>query len=218
MPNNSYQQDCWIAKSWVFSFLVTSLLRGTLPLCWALAKGTLLYLSLLLSQFQSAPPQTFYNIEMSILSLQEEYKMKEALVEQNGELGAVAHSAAWGEEQLCCSFALSQNSLYKTDHLCLRPKMLYSECRGNCHSKSCYSTACESRSVFGRGIAMLDLPQSMEHGRHPKELLSQWAALRSFSDGSAISFILSLPNCKEQGVYNSVVFVPHKATKLVTNT
>lgn len=43
---------------------------------------------------------------------------------------------------------------------------------------------------------MLDLPQSMEHARHPKELLSQ------FSDGSAISFILSL-----QGIHNSVVFV-----------
>lgn len=48
---------------------------------------------------------------------------------------------------------------------------------------------------------MLDLPQSMECGRHPKELLSQ------FSDGSAISFILSLPNCKEQGIHNSVMFV-----------
>lgn len=115
---------------------------------------------------------------MSILSLQEESKMKETLVEQNGELGAVAHLAAWGEEQLFCSFALSQNSLYKTGRLCLRPKTLHSECRDNCHSKSCYSTACESQSVFGRGITMLDLPQSMEHGRHPKELLSQWAAVR----------------------------------------
>ncbi|KAF2985594.1 hypothetical protein EK904_005104 [Melospiza melodia maxima] len=73
--------------------------------------------------------------------------------------------------------------------------------RGSCHGKSCYSTACQPQSVFGRGISVLDLPQSKEHGRHPKELLSQ------FSDGSATSFTLSLPNRKEQGIHNSVVFV-----------
>lgn len=69
------------------------------------------------------------------------------------------------------------------------------------------------QSVFGRGITVLDLPQSKEHGRRPKELLPQ------FSDGSAISFILSLPNRKEQGIHNTVMFVLWlKATKLVTNT
>lgn len=71
----------------------------------------------------------------------------------------------------------------------------------NCHGKNRYSTTCEPQPVFVRGITVLDLPQSMECGRHPKELLSQ------FSDGSAISFILSLPNCKEQGIHNSVMFV-----------
>lgn len=70
VPNNSYQQHCLIAKSWVFSFLVTSLLRETLHLCWTLAKDAVVYLSLLLSCFQSAPPLSFYNIKMSLLSLQ----------------------------------------------------------------------------------------------------------------------------------------------------
>lgn len=53
--------------------------------------------------------------------------------------------------------------------------------------------ACDLQPVFDRGMTALDLPQSMECGRRPKELLSQ------FSDGSAASMVLSVLHCIRAG-------------------
>ena len=53
--------------------------------------------------------------------------------------------------------------------------------------------ACDPQPVFDRGMTVLDLLQSMECGRRPKELLSQ------FSDGSAASMVLSVLHCVRAG-------------------
>lgn len=71
VPSNSHQQHHWFAKSWLFSFLwqaEKAMLRGTLHLCYTLAKAALLCLSLVLSCFHHVPSVAFYNMEISTQS------------------------------------------------------------------------------------------------------------------------------------------------------
>lgn len=51
----------------------------------------------------------------------------------------------------------------------------------------------DPQPVFDRGMTVLDLPQSVECGRHPEEILSQ------FSDGSVASMVLSVLHCIRAG-------------------